>query len=64
MIIDTPQGEILRGAPDRGRLMVIFCCLLLTKLLADGLVAHSSLVQVYNLVPNVLRQLFGLAHGG
>ncbi len=39
------------------------CCLLLTKLLADGLVAHSSLVQIYNLVPDVLWQLFGLAHG-
>ena len=55
MILVTPRGETLRGAPDRGRLMVIFCffltksCLLLTKLLADGLVAHSSLVQVYNL---------------
>jgi len=39
-------------------------CLLLTKLLADGLVAHFSLVQVYNLVPEVIWQLFGLAHGG
>ena len=39
-------------------------CLLLSKLLADGLVAHSSLVQVYHLVPDVLRRLFGLAHGG
>jgi len=34
-------------------------CLLLTKLLVDGLVAHSSLVQIYNLVPDVLWQLFG-----
>ncbi len=38
-------------------------CLLLTKLLADGLVAHSSLVQVSNLAPDVLWQLFGLGHG-
>ncbi len=74
MIILTPWGEILHGAPDRGRLMVILyffhfrinrtnSCLLLIKLLADGLVAHSSLVQIYNLVPDVLWQLFGLAHG-
>src|SRR4029434_6433184 len=39
-------------------------CLLLTNLLADGFVAHSSLVQVYNLISDVLGQLFGLAHGG
>ncbi len=25
MIIQTPRGEILHGAPDRGRLTVIFC---------------------------------------
>src|SRR4029434_8241856 len=36
-------------------------CLPLTKLLADGFVAHSSLVQVYNLISGVLGQLFGLA---
>src|SRR4029434_9880664 len=35
-------------------------CLLLTKLLAAGFVTHSSLVQVYNLISDVL----GLAHGG
>src|SRR4029434_7146773 len=39
-------------------------CLLLTKLLADGFVTHSSLVQVYNLISDVLGQLFGLAHCG
>src|SRR4029434_6785085 len=39
-------------------------CLLLTKLLADGFVTHSSLVQVYNLISDVLGQLFGLAHVG
>src|SRR4029434_8677183 len=33
-------------------------------LLADGFVTHSSLVQVYNLISDVLGQLFGLAHGG
>ncbi len=54
MIIETPRGEILHGAPDRGRLTVILflpfannrtnCCHLLTKLLGDGLVAHCSLV--------------------
>ncbi len=50
MIIETPRGENLHGAPVRGRLTVILCfftkhcCHLLTKLLGDGLVAHSSLV--------------------
>src|SRR4029434_9138889 len=39
-------------------------CLLLTQLLADGFVAHSSFVQVYNLISDVLGQLFCLAHGG
>src|SRR4029434_1466858 len=38
--------------------------LLFTQLLADGFVAHYSLVQVYNLISDVLGQLFGLAHGG
>ena len=33
-------------------------------LLAYYLVAHPSLVQVYNFVPDVLRQLLCLAHGG
>ncbi len=40
------------------------CCHLLTKLLGEGLVAHSSLLQVYALVPDILGQLFGLGHGG
>ncbi len=55
MIIETQQGEILHEAPDRGRFDTYFvflpfannrnnCCHLLTKLLGDGLVAHSSLV--------------------
>ncbi len=39
-------------------------CCHLTKLLGDGLVAHSSLVKVYNLVPDFLGQLFGFGHGG
>ena len=33
-------------------------------MLAYFLVAHPSLVQVYNFVPDVLRQLLCLAHGG
>ncbi len=40
------------------------CCHLLTKLLGEGLVAHSSLLQVYALAPDILGQLFGLGHGG
>ncbi len=39
-------------------------CCLLTKLFAYCPVADPSLVQVYNVVPSVLRQLFGLAHSG
>ena len=38
--------------------------LLLTKLLANRLVAYSSLVQVYNFVPDVHRQFFCLGHYG
>ena len=41
-----------------------YSCQLLTKLLAYFFVAHRSLVQVYNFVPDVLRQLLCLAHGG
>ncbi len=32
--------------------------------LGNGLVTHSSLLYVYNLVPDILRQLFILGHGG
>jgi len=74
MIINTPQGEILCGARPRGTdahfVLHPFqndrtnSCLLLTKLLSDGLVTNPSLVQVYNLTPEVFRQLFSLAHGG
>ncbi len=39
-------------------------CCLLTKLFAYCPVAHPKLVQVYNFVPSVLRQLFSLAHSG
>src|SRR4029434_8905931 len=39
-------------------------CLFLPKRLPDGFVTHSSLVQVYNLISDILGQLFGLAHGG
>ncbi len=74
-IIDTPRGEILHGAPVRGRLIVILnslpfsnncanSCCLLTKLFAYCHVAHPSLVQVYNFVPIFLSQLFGPAHSG
>ena len=76
MITDTARGDILHGAPDRERLTVVWCCFNLriiapivvvcfsTKLLANGFVALSRLVQVYNLISYVLGQLFGLAHGG
>ncbi|XP_061738064.1 uncharacterized protein LOC133538135 isoform X4 [Nerophis ophidion] len=50
MIILTPRDEILRGAPDGGRLSVVSFTL-------------PSLVQVYNF-PGVLRQLFALGHSG
>ncbi len=40
------------------------CCHILTKLLSDVLVAHSNLVYVNNLVPDILGQLFCLGHGG
>ena len=73
IIIDIPRGEILCGAPVRGRLAVTLCffhfltiaptvvnfspsCLLIFL--------YPSLVQVYNFVPDVLRQLPCLAHGG
>ncbi len=68
MIIETPRGEILHGAPNRGRLTVILCFLHLRIIaptivtfspscMAKVFLAHSS--QVYN-----LGQLFGLGHGG
>ncbi len=69
-IIDTPWGEILHGAPVRGRLTVILNFLYFLIIAPTVVafspscfaychVAHPSLVQVYNFV---LRQLFGLAH--
>ncbi len=77
MIIETPRGEILNGAPvprpreiDSYFVFLPFaknrtnCCHLLTKLLGDGRVAHSSLVLVYNLVTDIFGQLFGLGHAG
>ncbi|KAI4900237.1 hypothetical protein NFI96_007156, partial [Prochilodus magdalenae] len=39
-------------------------CLLLIQRLTEGSVAHSSLVQVYDLLPDILRKLFGLANVG
>ena len=38
--------------------------IILTKLLANDLVVHSSLVQGYNFDPDVLTRLFGFAHWG
>lgn len=32
--------------------------------IADGFLSHSSLVQVYHLLPDIFWQLFGLVHGG
>ena len=67
MIDVTPRGEILHGAPDRGRLIqFVFLpfsnnctnsILLLTKMLANGLVAHSSLVQSSPLSCGAARDL-------
>ncbi|KAG1935599.1 diverse immunoglobulin domain-containing protein 2.1 [Pimephales promelas] len=51
MIILTRWDEILRGAPDQGRLSVVLFTL-------------PSLVQVYSFLPGVLRQLFGLGREG
>ncbi len=49
MIIETPRGEILHGAPDRGRLTVILCCFHLwiiapTVVTFSPSCLHSSLV--------------------
>lgn len=51
-----PMNKMLHGAPDQRWLMVIsyvFHCTngghIFTELLADGLLAHSSLVQLYSL---------------
>ena len=70
----TPRWEILCGAPDQERLIVNWCFfhfLIITPTVdyfslscLPCLVAHSSLVRVYNLVPDVLRQFFCLAHCG
>ena len=74
VIILTPQGEILCGTPDRGRLSVVlhvFHFLIIAPTvdyfkpscfpIADCL---PSLVQVYNFVSGVLGQLFGLGKSG
>jgi len=73
-IIFTPWDEILRGAPDRGRLsVVLFVFYFLTIAPTVDFFTPSSLpivdstlpslMQVYNFLPGVLRQLFGLCHG-
>ncbi len=41
-----------------------YSCCLLIKLFAYCPVAHPNFVQVYNFVPSVFRQRFGLAHSG
>src|SRR4029434_3261906 len=72
MITDTARGEILHGAPDRGRLAVVWCCFHLLIIAPTVVcfspsclpIAQSSLGQVYNLISDVLGQLFYLAHGG
>lgn len=73
MIIDVPQGEILRSRTREidHRLELLpfsnYCtssCYLLTKLLAYSPVAHPSLVQVYKFIPDVPAQLSSLRHYG
>ncbi len=72
MIILTPRGEILRGAPDRGRLSVVlyvFHFLIIaptvdffhTKLLTYCRFRLPSLVQVYYFVSGVLDSSLVLA---
>ncbi len=65
MIIETPRGEILHGAPVRGRLTVILCFFHL-RIIAPTVVTFSPscFTMVYNQVPDILGQLFGLGHGG
>jgi len=74
MIILTPWDQILRGAPDRGRLwVVLYVFHFLTIVPTVDFFTPSclpivdftlpSLVQVYNFLSAVLRQLFGLGHG-
>ena len=70
---NTPQFQLQNT--DRGRLTVILnffhfqifaptVVAFSPNLLAYCPVAHPSLVQVYNVIPGVLRQLSGLAHCG
>ncbi len=64
MIILTPRGEILRGAPDRGRLSVVLYVFHFLIIAPTVDFFTTSLVQVYNFVSGVLWQLFGLGHSG
>jgi len=74
MTTDAPQDEIIHGGLDQGILTVnlkFFHFLMiaptvvgLARLLAYCPVAHPSLVQVYNFIPDVLTQLSGLGHCG
>lgn len=66
-----PRSQDLAQAPDVGHFTFLpfpsnctSSCHLLIKLLADGFVFHASLVLVYSFVPEILWQLFGLAHSG
>lgn len=69
-IFETPWGEILHGAPVRGRFTEFlpfsdhcgYRCSLFTKLFSYFSVAHPSLTQGYNFAPGVLRKFF--AHSG
>lgn len=64
----TQRGEILRGAPGRGRLLVIlyfFISPTFDLFSLSGLPIGDGLIPVFcNRVPGVLGQLFGLGHGG
>ncbi len=56
MIIETPQGEILHGAPDRGRLTVILCFFHL-RIIAPPVVTFSPscLAMVLQPIPALCR---------
>ncbi len=72
VIILTPRGEILHGAPDRGRLSVVLYFLIIAptvdffapSCLPNSRFSLPSLVQVYNFVSGVLWQLSGVGHSG
>ena len=63
MLEDTHPRPIF-SALTEGRRLLLKISRYFTKLIAYFLETHPSLVQVYNFVPDVLRQLLSLAHGG